>query len=111
MPEANAAAPKASLSIIRRDDGSKQYAFKDKPLYYWKNNQKAGDATGHGVNNVWAVAKNWAGVPGTDRSISVGREAGRGPARRTPAFVPAASPKSIAARPGGMGSPMPRESW
>ncbi len=57
-PEANAPAPKAPLSIVTRDDGSKQYAFKGKPLYYWKNDKKAGDVTGHGVNNVWAVAKN-----------------------------------------------------
>jgi predicted lipoprotein with Yx(FWY)xxD motif len=57
-PEATAPAPKAPLSVITRDDGSKQYAFKGKPLYYWKNDKKAGDATGHGVNNVWAVAKN-----------------------------------------------------
>ena len=56
-PEATAPAPKAPLSIITRDDGSKQYAYKGKPLYYWKNDKKAGDATGHGVNNVWAVAK------------------------------------------------------
>ncbi len=56
-PEANAPAPKAPLSIITRDDGAKQYAYKGKPLYYWKNDKKAGDATGHGVNNVWAVAK------------------------------------------------------
>ena len=44
--------------VITRDDGSKQYAYKGKPLYYWKNDKKAGEATGHGVNNVWAVAKN-----------------------------------------------------
>lgn len=56
-PEPNAPAPKAPLSIITRDDGAKQYAYKGKPLYYWKNDKKAGDATGHGVNNVWAVAK------------------------------------------------------
>jgi predicted lipoprotein with Yx(FWY)xxD motif len=45
-PEANAPAPKASLSIIRRDDGSKQYAYKGKPLYYWKNDKKAGRSAG-----------------------------------------------------------------
>jgi predicted lipoprotein with Yx(FWY)xxD motif len=57
-PEANAPAPKAPLSLITREDGSKQYAYKGKPLYYWKNDKKTGDATGHGVNNVWAVAKH-----------------------------------------------------
>jgi predicted lipoprotein with Yx(FWY)xxD motif len=57
-PEATAAAPKAPLSIITRDDGSKEYAYKGKPLYYWENDKKAGDATGHGAANVRAVAKN-----------------------------------------------------
>jgi predicted lipoprotein with Yx(FWY)xxD motif len=57
-PEANAPAPKAPLLLITRDDGSKQYAYKGKPLYYWKNDKKAGEATGHGMNHVWAVAKN-----------------------------------------------------
>jgi predicted lipoprotein with Yx(FWY)xxD motif len=57
-PEANAPAPKAPLSVITREDGSKQYAYKGKPLYYWKNDKRTGDGTGHGVNNVWAVAKH-----------------------------------------------------
>jgi predicted lipoprotein with Yx(FWY)xxD motif len=56
-PAASAPAPKAPLSIITRDDGAKQYAYKGKPLYYWKNDKKAGDATGHGMNNVWTAAK------------------------------------------------------
>lgn len=45
------------FSIITRDDGSKQYAYKGKPLYYWVKDQKPGDKTGDGVNNVWRVAK------------------------------------------------------
>jgi hypothetical protein len=35
----------------------KQYAFKGKPLYYWKNDKKAGEASGHAMNNVWFAAK------------------------------------------------------
>jgi predicted lipoprotein with Yx(FWY)xxD motif len=30
-------------SIITRDDGKKQWAFKGKPLYFWAKDQKAGD--------------------------------------------------------------------
>jgi predicted lipoprotein with Yx(FWY)xxD motif len=56
-PEAAAPAPKAPLTVITRDDGSKQYAYKGKPLYYFGKDQKPGDATGHKVNNVWFVAK------------------------------------------------------
>ncbi len=44
-------------SIITRDDGSKQWAYKGKPLYTWKKDQKAGDKTGDGFNNVWRAAK------------------------------------------------------
>ena len=50
-------APKEPLSIITRDDGSKQYAFKGKPLYYWKDDKKAGDTTGHKFRDVWFVAQ------------------------------------------------------
>lgn len=44
-------------SIISRDDGKKQWALKGKPLYYWVKDQKPGDKTGDGFNNVWHVAK------------------------------------------------------
>lgn len=44
-------------TIITRDDGSKQWALKGKPLYLWVKDQKPGDKTGDGVNNVWRVAK------------------------------------------------------
>ena len=44
-------------SIVMRDDGKKQWAFKGKPLYFWVKDMKAGDKTGDGFNNVWHVAK------------------------------------------------------
>lgn len=44
-------------SVVTRDDGKKQWAFKGKPLYFWAKDQKAGDKTGDGFNNVWHVAK------------------------------------------------------
>ncbi|MDP2881451.1 MAG: hypothetical protein Q8N89_07710 [Azonexus sp.] len=44
-------------SIVMRDDGKKQWAFKGKPLYFWANDQKVGDKTGDGFNKVWHVAK------------------------------------------------------
>ncbi len=44
-------------SVITRDDGKKQWAFKGKPLYFWVKDSKPGDATGEGVNGVWRVAK------------------------------------------------------
>jgi predicted lipoprotein with Yx(FWY)xxD motif len=44
-------------SVITRDDGKKQWAFKGKPLYHWIKDSKPGDTTGDGVNGVWRVAK------------------------------------------------------
>ena len=44
-------------SIVTRDDGAKQWAFKGKPLYYWVRDTKPGDKTGDGFNNVWRVVK------------------------------------------------------
>lgn len=45
-------------SIVTRDDGSKQWAYKGKPVYYWAKDQKPGDRTGDGFNNVWHVARS-----------------------------------------------------
>ena len=44
-------------SVVVRDDGKKQWALKGKPLYYWVKDQKPGDKTGDGFNNLWRVAR------------------------------------------------------
>ncbi len=45
-------------TIITRDDGSKQWAYKGKPLYTFAKDQKAGDVTGDGfLNGAWHLAK------------------------------------------------------
>lgn len=44
-------------TIVTRDDGSRQWAFRGKPVYYWVKDKKAGDRTGDGVNNVWHLAR------------------------------------------------------
>jgi predicted lipoprotein with Yx(FWY)xxD motif len=40
-------------TVITRDDGSKQWAFSGKPLYFYSKDQKPGDVTGDGLNNAW----------------------------------------------------------
>ncbi|QSQ14531.1 COG4315 family predicted lipoprotein [Myxococcus landrumensis] len=40
-----------------RDDGTKQWAYDDKPLYTFINDKKAGDTTGDGMKDVWHTAK------------------------------------------------------
>lgn len=49
--------PSGDFSILTRDDGKKQWAFKGKPLYFWSKDSKPGDKTGDGFNQVWQVAK------------------------------------------------------
>jgi len=44
-------------SVIAREDGSKQWAYKGKPLYLWVKDHKPGDATGDGFRGVWHVAR------------------------------------------------------
>jgi predicted lipoprotein with Yx(FWY)xxD motif len=44
-------------TIVTRDDGAKQWAYKGKPLYLWINDKKPGDKTGDGVGGVWKIAK------------------------------------------------------
>ena len=52
-------APTASgaWSVVTRDDGGRQWAYKGKPLYFWARDQKPGDRTGDGFNKVWQLAR------------------------------------------------------
>ena len=50
-------APGADYSVITRDDGKTQLAYKGKPLYFWAKDAKPGDKTGDGVNQVWRTAR------------------------------------------------------
>ena len=43
--------------LTDRTDGSKQWTYDGKPLYLWVKDQKPGDMTGDGVNDVWHTAK------------------------------------------------------
>ncbi|HEX6959145.1 MAG TPA: hypothetical protein VF194_14275 [Ferrovibrio sp.] len=53
-----AAKAMGNWTVIARDDGSKQWAYKGKPLYGWVKDQKPGDTTGDGfLNGAWHVAK------------------------------------------------------
>ncbi|MPS30428.1 MAG: hypothetical protein E2576_22600 [Alcaligenaceae bacterium] len=44
-------------TVIARDDGKAQWAYKGKPLYFWSKDQKPGDKTGDGFSNVWHAAQ------------------------------------------------------
>lgn len=45
------------FTVVKRDDGSAQWAYKGKPLYTWIKDAKPGDKTGDNFNNVWHVVK------------------------------------------------------
>lgn len=49
--------PRGDWTVITRDDGSHQWAYKGKPVYYWVKDQKPGDRSGDGFNKVWQLAR------------------------------------------------------
>ncbi|WP_432470720.1 hypothetical protein [Amphritea sp. HPY] len=44
-------------SVIRRSNGDKQWTYKGMPLYRWIKDQKTGDISGHGIKNIWFIAR------------------------------------------------------
>jgi predicted lipoprotein with Yx(FWY)xxD motif len=58
-PAMAAAGAKAEgdYSVVTRDDGSMQWAYKGKPLYHYSADKKAGDMTGDKFRDVWHVVK------------------------------------------------------
>lgn len=51
------AKPVGEYTVITRSDGTKQWAYKGKPLYTWVKDTKPGDMTGEGFRNIWRVAR------------------------------------------------------
>jgi len=44
-------------SVITRDDGSRQWAWRGRPLYFWSKDTQPGQRSGDGFNQVWHVAR------------------------------------------------------
>lgn len=57
------AKPRGEFTLVVRDDGKKQWAWKGRPLYRWVSDQKRGDAGGDGVNGMWHLARLQPAVP------------------------------------------------
>ncbi len=49
--------PDGNMTLITRDDGSKQWAYKDMPVYLYQKDTKAGDKTGDNFKDIWHVIK------------------------------------------------------
>jgi predicted lipoprotein with Yx(FWY)xxD motif len=45
------------FTLVTRDDGARQWAFRGMPLYRWASDTAPGDTTGEHVNSVWYVAQ------------------------------------------------------
>ena len=58
-PPLVAAADQASgdYGVVVREDGARQVAYKGKPLYFYKADQKAGERTGDNFKDVWHIIK------------------------------------------------------
>jgi predicted lipoprotein with Yx(FWY)xxD motif len=52
-----------ALTTFDRADGTKQVAINGMPLYYFKNDAKAGDTNGQGLNGKWFVASPTGAAP------------------------------------------------
>ena len=52
-----AAKPKGDMTVVTRDDGSKQWAYKGKPVYTYVKDTKAGEATGDNFKEIWHVVE------------------------------------------------------
>jgi predicted lipoprotein with Yx(FWY)xxD motif len=50
--------PMAPYSVVTRDDGSAQLAYKGKPLYMFASDKKAGDRNGDNFKDIWHVVKD-----------------------------------------------------
>lgn len=55
---ADAAPAAAPYSVLTREDGAKQVAYKGKPLYLYSADKKPGERTGDGFKDVWHVVKD-----------------------------------------------------
>ncbi len=59
-PPAAAAAdakPDGEFTIVVRDDGARQWAYKGKPVYTYSGDKKAGEMTGDNFKDSWHVIK------------------------------------------------------
>ena len=58
------------LSIVNMSNGNMQWAYKGKPLYFFKNDNAAGDVNGNEVKDVWHTATQ---EPAIQRTTENGR--------------------------------------
>lgn len=55
---ANPAAADADFTIMKREDGTQQWAYKGMPLYFFAGDVKPGDTNGDGQGGFWHLARS-----------------------------------------------------
>lgn len=50
--------PEGAFGIVTRDDGSRQWSYKGKPIYTYQADQKPGERAGDNFKNVWHIIKD-----------------------------------------------------
>jgi predicted lipoprotein with Yx(FWY)xxD motif len=73
------------LSVITRDDGSKEVAYNGQPLYYYAKDAAPGDTNGQGVGNVWYVVPAAASASSGGSSNTAAASASPGSSSNTAA--------------------------
>lgn len=53
---ADDAVPEGDFTVVERTDGTRMWAYKGMPLYFWVDDMAPGDITGDGVGGVWHLA-------------------------------------------------------
>jgi predicted lipoprotein with Yx(FWY)xxD motif len=49
--------PQGAFTVVTRDDGRRQWAYKGKPVYTWPEDQEPGDKYGDNYLKVWHVIR------------------------------------------------------
>jgi predicted lipoprotein with Yx(FWY)xxD motif len=50
-------APQGAYTIVVRDDGRRQWAYKGKPVYTWPEDQEPGDKYGDNYLKIWHIVR------------------------------------------------------
>lgn len=51
-------------TLVKRADGTMQWAYDGKPLYFFANDKSKGDMMGDGVDGVWHIIKEFPRIAG-----------------------------------------------
>jgi predicted lipoprotein with Yx(FWY)xxD motif len=78
IPASAEAKPKGQFTVVARQDGTRQWAYKGKPLYRWVSDQKRGDAGGDGIMGVWHLVHLPPPVPNLIPAPQAQAPAGKG---------------------------------